>query len=189
MSDAAYDISDSPVFIEGLKAVLKTEFPYEDLDNLYATGTIPADCVQDCENLREIQIHYSDETALKIVGIDFGPFGNLGLGNVAPIPVSDVALYVQKRTEPVNFFEIIAASVTAKITDNFDYNYFKRSSTWWKDILFKVAESSISAATIQCGFGKLGQFNEGTGQVGTVEIDTEVGFHLISFIEPILVRP
>jgi PKD repeat protein len=189
MSDAAYDISDSPVFIEGLKAVLKTEFPYEDLDNLYATGTIPADCVQDCENLREIQIHYSDETAIKIVGIDFGPFGNLGLGNVAPIPVSDVALYVQKRTEPVNFFEIIAASVTAKITDNFDYNYFKRSSTWWKDILFKVAESSISAATIQCGFGKLGQFNEGTGQVGTVEIDTEVGFHLISFIEPILVRP
>jgi len=73
--------------------------------------------------------------------------------------------------------------------DPFDYNYFKEGGDslvgFFKTLLYKAAESSMSAATIQCGFMKEGRFNDGTGQVGRVQIDTQVENGWIRFIEPI----
>jgi len=77
--------------------------------------------------------------------------------------------------------------------DPFDYNYFKEGgdslSGFFKTLLYKAAKSSISAATVQCGFMKPGSFNNSTGQVGEVQAEIQAGENDTRFLEPVIISP
>jgi hypothetical protein len=213
-SNAVDTIMEYSGFAKGLEAVIKDQIPYEVLDNLY-TKLVP-DCQisctwPSCQACAWQEIHHKID-ATKNFYFNLGAFGSVGLGGTR-INISDALLMVRKKMggpslpklhwipgslqQPpgvpayVDYFEISAISITAKIEDPFDYNYFKEGRGLFgfpKTLLFKMAESSISAGTIQCGFMKHGRFNDGTGQVGEVQVQI-LGDSYIRFLEPVIISP
>jgi len=184
-SDAAHTLLGNSAFIEKVTSILKDEerevLSYERLDILYPEG-IPI--CEFCEGWKEVSYGQIDQGA----GINLSFWGNVALGG-AGLHINDLKLYVRKE---MDHFYITAAAVTASVTDNFDYNYFKTGNFSSfegiaKMLIFSMTESSMSAVTIQCGFMKEGRLNDGTGQVAKIRIDTGIETGWIRFLEPIKV--
>lgn len=108
-----------------------------------------------------------------IASFSFGATGSIGLGGCS----STGGAILLTVTPAGGNYSIDEGCQVANliVQDVFDYNYFNPAGTFH--------EASISAASVQCGFGKTGAFHAKAGEVGVVRIevhgDVDTSGHVI----------